>query len=69
MNSRKRKKALTKWMNWLNDGVDKFDYCVNCNKKLDLKRNKYAIRYQSCDVYCYENRLKHVPVLVRKEGK
>lgn len=53
MNSRKRKKRLTKWRQSLNGEVDDLFYCMNCNKTLDLKRNKYALRYQACDKYCY----------------
>ncbi len=53
MNSRQRKKKLTKWGKSLNGEVDHMFYCPGCNDKLDLKRNKYALKYGTCDMHCY----------------
>lgn len=51
MNARQRKKKLKKWA-IANEMEEKF-YCDYCLEKLDLKRNKYALKYGVCDSLCY----------------
>lgn len=53
MNARQRKKRHTKWVKSLNGEGDFMFYCPGCGSKLDIKRNKYAIKYGACHMHCY----------------
>ena len=53
MNARQRKKKGTQWVAKIGEEVEDRLYCGYCSKKLDLKRNKYAIKYGYCDSLCY----------------
>lgn len=53
MNARQRKKRRTKWRESLDGQVDHMFYCPGCGDKLDIKRNKYAIKYGTCHMHCY----------------
>lgn len=53
MNSRQRKKNIKKWVLKTGEEVEDQLYCQYCFKKLDLKRNKYALKYGTCDQLCY----------------
>ncbi len=51
MNARQKKKRLKKWA--IAHNQDELLYCECCGKKLDIKRNKYALRWETCDAHCY----------------
>ena len=54
MNARQRKKKIKKWVKRISEEVDDHLYCQYCFKQLDLKRNKYALRYGTCNQKCYK---------------
>lgn len=51
MNARQKKKQLKKWA--IAHNLEEKLYCPNCGKKLDIKRNKYSLKWETCSSYCY----------------
>jgi len=53
MNARQRKKKRKHWIAMIGEEAEHQLYCGYCLKKLDLKRNKYGIKYGYCNAACY----------------